>query len=77
MQITTPWTDDQVKSINEFQELAPMHPFTCICSRVLYATSEGMKCHECEYTQNWVHQVMIDWTWKKYAQDTLKFFNKE
>ena len=71
-QITAPWTEDQVESLNQYQESGVMHPFTCgHGSHDLHATKEGWVCTICEkegrtYTQNWCHTFMADWSWKNW-----------
>ena len=62
------FTDEQIKSMNEFQQAGVMHPFTCgKCSNDLVATKEGWICptEGCDYTQNWCHSFMSDGSWKK------------
>lgn len=69
------WTEDQVRSLNEFQKSGVFHPFTCGGNRtdanhldgegVLVATQEGWVCPYCDYRQTWCYPWMIDWTWKK------------
>lgn len=66
--IKAPFTDAQVRAINDFQNNAFVHPFTCCshdgCNRsehnegILKATSEGLICPCGKYTQNWVHSYM-------------------
>lgn len=65
--INAPWTDEQVRALNAFQERGRFHPFTCGAehhrsSPVLTATPDGWRCPdpECSYTQDWALQAMID-----------------
>lgn len=65
----TPWNDDQVRSLNEFQHCPEYHPFTCYNRHILVAVREGWRCPECAkageaYTQNWCHDFMAHWQWK-------------
>lgn len=70
---TDVFTDDQVESINAFQQAGIMHPFTCGndgCrarnnSPELVASRSGLRCEHCGYTQDWVHGFMADWSWKQ------------
>lgn len=58
------FTEDEVKSLNEFQESGSMHPFTCEkCSNDLIATIDGWKCKnkECDYVQNLTHDFIKNW----------------
>ena len=61
-----PWTDDQVNSLNAYQESAYCHPFTCRHG-ILEATKDGWCCpyfnEEC--SQDWAHSWMVDWSWQK------------
>lgn len=70
------FTPEEVDSLNAYQQSGAFHPFTCggECSdkrafgeeaSVLIATEEGWKCYQCDYVQNWSHEWMKDWTWKR------------
>ena len=72
--VDAPWTEDQVKSLNEFQKSGFVHPFTCGNDKcphpryehsILIAREDGWHCPKCAYTQNWAHKFMTDWTWKE------------
>lgn len=77
-----PWTDEQVKSLNEYQHSAPFHPFTCgkrdghQSDGVLIATNDGWTCPEpgCDYTQDWCHDDMANGQWRDIAMNTLNIF---
>lgn len=78
--IKAPFTADQVKSLNEFQETGMMHPFTCAkCPSDLIATPDGWKCSTpgCDYTQDWCHEFMADWSWKTMSEHTRKTLGLE
>ena len=67
--ITTPFTEEQVKSLNEYQKSEHVHPYTCgndSCHHVpLIATKEGWTCPQCyNWTQTWCHDFTADWSWK-------------
>lgn len=64
--LITPFTDDQVRSINTFQESGAFHPFTCPkCGSTLKATTVGINCYVCgKWFQTWVHAFMADWSWQ-------------
>jgi hypothetical protein len=68
------FTQDQVDSINGYQVCGMWHPFTCGHNhdgeRVLVATLTGMKCPTCDYTQDWAHGFMADWSWKKKVEES-------
>lgn len=71
------FTDDQVKSLNEYQAAGIMHPFTCgngCRNSVLQATNEGWICPGgCGYTQDWAHGFMANWEWKRAAEREAEF----
>lgn len=65
--VKAPFTEQQVKSLNDFQESGCFHPFTCggktkegkDCRADLVATKEGWICPAgCGYTQDWAHGGM-------------------
>jgi hypothetical protein len=74
MIIHAPFTEEQVKNINEYQVDGMMHPFTCPCDHddfvdgevaadhLLIATKENLYCSDCDYQQYWVHDFMADGT---------------
>lgn len=63
--VYAPWTDDQLASLICFQHDGRWHEFTCgVCGRPLLATHHGWVCVCGEYTQNWAHEFMTDWSWK-------------
>jgi len=69
-----PFTDQQIRKLNEFQNAGQFHPFTCdrkavecetnVTPRdyskdgVLIATKDGWVCPCGKYTQNWAHKFM-------------------
>jgi hypothetical protein len=68
--IKAPWTPEQVKALNEYQEGGWMHPFTCGGNNrdanhldgegILVATVYGWVCPYCDYEQDWAHDFMTD-----------------
>lgn len=70
--IFAPWTDEQVAALNNWQETAHVHPFTCGGSvhdgnthgerPTLVANTDGWTCPEehCNWRQNWAHAFMAD-----------------
>ena len=60
------FTDEQVRSFNEFQKSGSMHPFTCGngCGNLI-ASNEGLYCPKCDYRQYWAHSFMLNWDWKR------------
>jgi hypothetical protein len=71
-QIRAPFTDEQVRMLNSFQEAGLFHPFTCPedhgpddAARRLVAHPEGWRCPTCTYAQTWAHAFMADRKWDK------------
>jgi hypothetical protein len=60
-----PFAPDEVESLNAFQQDGHFHEFTCPSGDVLVANENGWTCPTCKYTQNWAHDFMKDWSWKK------------
>ena len=72
--IYVPFTDEQVKNLNNFQKNGRIHPFTC-CSPedivecrsgegtskgLLEATNNGWVCPCGKYTQDWAYEFMTN-----------------
>jgi hypothetical protein len=77
----TPWTEDQLNSLNGFQACEYFHPFTCgqrepdNKPHVLFATKDGWTCPMCNpnlVCQTWCHEFMADWSWKKSEAESAK-----
>lgn len=65
-QIKAPFEVDQVTSINDYQHSCYFHELTCgndSNHQLLVADQEGLKCPDCDYTQDWVHDWIADWSW--------------
>lgn len=74
MKKEAPFTEDEIASLNEYQDSGYMHPFTCVCGghTNLVATKDGWICNKCAYKQNWCHNFMANWGWKELMlQDPL------
>jgi hypothetical protein len=59
--IKAPFSQVQVFFLNKFQETRRFHPFTCGgdgCRANLVATTDGWRCPNCDYTQDWAHDFM-------------------
>lgn len=68
------FSEDEVESLNAYQDAGVMHPFTCgNCSghRDLIATREGWHCPDCDYRQDWAHLEMKNWQWLLLAWNPL------
>lgn len=74
--VRAPFTAEQVASINGWQGVKWVHPFTCPfpedhadpddnAARVLRATLDCLVCASCDYTQKWVHDFMADGSWRE------------
>lgn len=70
-----PWTEEQVINLNDYQKAGVMHPFTCAnrgkdghsLFSTLIANTDGWNCPECDYTQNWAHDFMVDGVWREFT----------
>lgn len=79
--ITAPFTPEQVKKLQQWQNTLSFHPFTCCshegCERgedkdggVLVPSTEGWICPCGKYTQDWAHDFMADSTQDTKSIDT-------
>jgi hypothetical protein len=71
-----PWTEDEVKSLNDYQVSGVMHPFTCgtkDCGGLLLARQDGWHCPDCDYTQDWAHEWMTDGSWRQFECSIVLF----
>jgi hypothetical protein len=67
-EVSAPFTDDQVASLNAYQGAEHWHPFTCGadgCRAVLRAEPDGWRCPSCGHRQRWAHRFMADWSWRR------------
>ena len=64
--VYAPWSEEQVKSLNGFQQDPHHHPFTGSTGKmVLIATSVGWVEHEGgPVVDNWAHDYMTDGSWR-------------
>jgi len=64
--VDAPFQPDQIDAINAYQQSRRFHPFTCQTGDrgVLAATTQGLVCPYCDYTQTWVYAWMADGTWQ-------------
>lgn len=59
--ISAPFSEEQCRRLNEWQQSGQFHPFTCgnpDCRAVLIADPSGWRCPDCDYRQNWAHGFM-------------------
>lgn len=60
--IVAPFTEEQVKALNGWQQWGQTHSFTCPAhsTEPLKAKTDGWHCEiaDCGYTQNWAHDFM-------------------
>jgi hypothetical protein len=69
--IFAPWTPEQVKALNEYQEAGYVHPFMND-GVILIATPEGWVEKEGgPVTQTWAHDFMASDNWRLVCQETL------
>lgn len=71
-----PWTDDEVASLNEFQQCDRWHPFTGTRKpngdeTLLIATKDGwIEEPGGPVVQTWAHGFMVNWDWRKASKFT-------
>lgn len=67
--VLAPFTPQQVATLNAFQEMGAVHPFTCgnrplhpQNEGILIADTDGWHCpvEDCTYSQTWAHWFMAD-----------------
>jgi hypothetical protein len=65
-----PWTDQQLKSLNDYQAYGSMHPFTGESGGPLIATRDGwIEKDGGPVVQTWAHSFMADDTWRKWERN--------
>lgn len=65
-QVRAPWTEDQMESLKDFQDSPYWHAFTCgKCGAFLKVVTGGFVCPWDDYDQDWAHEFMTDWSWKR------------
>ena len=79
--VKTPWTDEQVSNLNDYQESGVMHPYTCdFCRGILVATTEGWVCVCGKHKQDWCLSCMAEFDKNSEGNQYLiklnKMFNK-
>jgi len=70
---SAPWDDEQIRSLNTYQQSGVWHPFTCGTGHhedgevLLVASPSGWMCErdDCDYEQYWAWAWMADWSWRK------------
>jgi hypothetical protein len=66
--IDQPFTQEQVESFNAYQRNSGQHPYTCGIESIhkpLIASTDGLRCVDCEYYQSWAHSFSLGWMWKR------------
>ncbi len=75
--IRTPWSDDDVELLNNYQMDGSGHPYTCENrgngshaitnseTGMLVATRNGWICYDCDYRQDWAYLHTIDQQFEK------------
>ena len=59
--VKAPWTEDQVKNLNAWQQFPYWHPYTCgndSRHEDLVATKDGWICKNCDYRQDWAMAIL-------------------
>jgi len=61
--VKTPWSEENVTKLIARQQNPTMHEYTCggaDCLGVLIPTTNGWKCPDCDYKQDWCHASDIN-----------------
>jgi hypothetical protein len=53
--VNAPWTEEQMKILDDWQFNVQNHPYTCLEGHTLYVSRDGFVCPICEYTQDWCY----------------------
>ena len=82
MKLVAPFTDSEVKNLNDWQESGLVHPFTCPNRSdgrhdydILHAWPDGWRCNFCDYTQAWAHDFMLNGDGLKKMRDQIQKIN--
>ena len=79
--LSSPFTEDQLASLDEYQQSATDHPYTCPrdhpwCDEdefehPLRCWTDPLECicTGCDYTQDWVWAYTADWSWQHKRQE--------
>ena len=71
-----PWTDDQVDSLNAYQNAGYVHPFTYGEGEEkvdLIATRDGWIAKKGGHVvQTWAHEFMANWSWRMPEMEALR-----
>lgn len=71
--VTAPWTDDQVRLLNGYQQCGIFHPFTGSHGVALIATRDGwVETLGGEICQDWAHDFMVDGSWQESVDSVRK-----
>lgn len=58
--IKAPWTKEQVKILQKYQDNWNVHPYTCECGESLVPALEGWECEACQYKQDWFYETTLE-----------------
>lgn len=58
--VYSPWSEEEVKNLNERQKIKTLHPYTCPNGHNLIARITGWYCDDCQYHQNWAHKDDVE-----------------
>lgn len=71
-----PWTDEEVRSLSEYQACEYFHSFTHCDHQTLIATKDGWVCPKCSNSdQKWCHIWMANGDWRESARESEKFLS--
>jgi hypothetical protein len=80
-----PWSEDQVRNLEEWQATPWVHPYTCADCRdadpdveeehLLVPTVDGWTCPSCPRRQGWCLALMLDGPWPDPLSVALRSFS--
>jgi len=57
--VYAPWTDEEVANLENWQKIGIVHPYTCVCGKILKPYRYGWHCNSCNYIQRWCHDFSL------------------
>lgn len=63
MRWSVPWSDAQILALEAWQRNDQVHPYTCghdSNHALLVPTREGWVCSDCDYAQDWAHNLALE-----------------
>lgn len=66
--VHAPWLEDEVQSLNDYQNAGFVHPFTGPSGGILIATKDGwIEKPGGPIVQDWAHKFMTNGSWRQFT----------